>query len=469
MLRPPCLAAIPTACVLLIAPTSWAQSPCLSETITSENRVAHANFGSAVAVRGERAIIGAQGDPAQGIGAGAAYIYGYVDGHWAPQHVLLAPDGQPTDSFGYAVAIDGNVALVGAIGDDDHGDMAGSAYIFRFDGSQWNFEQKLLPPGSSGDFMFGWSVALAGNVAVIGAPVLPYPPDETGYAFVYSFNGSAWTLDRTLQPADGGIDQQFGLSVATDGTRVVVGARWNDVRAQDAGAAYVYVGAGSWTLERRLTASDGSNGDQFGHAVAIDGDAIFIGAPQPWQGLGAAYYFRRGGSNWTQSQKLPADGITNENFGAFLALSGGRLLVGSPETYAGPGRAFAYALDGTNWAALGELVAQPPVGPTASYGAAVGLSGDRALIGARGADAGCEETTSCDSGRVYAFHLDGQCPCPGDLNADGVVELADLSTLLANFGTIDGASADQGDIDDDADVDIADLALLLGAFGSSCG
>jgi hypothetical protein len=433
------------------------------------NRAENALFGSAVAVRGDVAIVGAQGDGLAGVGAGAAYIYRLIGGDWEFEQTLVASDAQTGDGFGFSVAIDGGVALVGAVSDDDQGQSSGAAYVFRFDGAQWVEEQKLRPPALAIDFHFGWSVALAGEVAVVGAPVLPYPPDETGFAYVFRYNGAQWALERTLEPGEGGADQQYGISVATDGQRVVVGARWSSVLAPFAGAAYVYAYGGAWTLERRLLAADGGQSDQFGHGVALDGDTVIVGAPQPWGGPGAAYYFRRNGASWTQRQKLtPESGLSNESFGAFVAVAGERLVVGSPQTYVGPGRAFAYWYDGSAWSQRQELVPDPLAGPQGSYGAAVSVHGDTAFVGARAADTGCEENSLCNSGAAYVYSLAGGCPCPADLSGDGVVDLGDLSLLLASFGTATGAEPEQGDLDLDGDVDLTDLSLLLSEFGSAC-
>lgn len=433
-----------------------AQVPCQDQRL-SDAGSAHAQFGASVAASGDMAIVGASAEMNGGVATGAAYVYRRTVRGWEVEQMLLADDGTQGDAFGASVTIDGDVAVVGAPGDDDHGTSSGSAYLFRFDGTQWVQQRKLLPPPASPDFLFGVSVALRGQVAVVGAPVLPYPPDDTGHAFVYIDDGSGWRLQRRLAPPGGGIDQQFGISVATDGQRVVVGARWNDSRALNAGAAYVYSSDDNWTQSQRLLASDGRENDEFGRGVSIDGDTIAVGTPQPWRGYGAVYLFRRSGSNWIEDHRLsPGSGGTNESFGQAVALAGSRLIVGTPQSFVGPGRAYAYAREGNQWFGPWELSPQPIPEREASYGAAVTVVGDEALVGARAAGDG--------AGSVYVFNLTGDCRRLGDLNCDGVLDAFDVEPfILALLNPAGYAVAypdcnrDLADVNGDGSVDAFDI------------
>lgn len=139
------------------------------------------NFGSSVSVSGDVVLVGAD-EPS----GGAAYVFRYDPGAgaWYQEQELLASDGQGQDQFGDAVALGPDRALVGAWGNDEAGSAHGAAYLFRFDGSGWPQEQKLLPdPGPSTAF-FGFSVAVDGDRAVVGAQ-----GENTGAGAAYVLSG----------------------------------------------------------------------------------------------------------------------------------------------------------------------------------------------------------------------------------------------------------------------------------------
>jgi len=394
----------------LLCPAAGARGdgPCQMQRLVSPNWARNAFFGDAIATDGEALVVTAPGANSAGTNTGEAYVFRRAARGWRFEQLLVPSSG---DGFGSDAAIDGDVILIGAAGADDMGSLSGAAHIFRHDGSQWIEEQRMLPPPQSEGFAFGASVALQGDLAVVGAPVLPYPPDEPGFVFVYQYNGSFWSFAHLIQAPDPGADQQFGHAVATDGARIVVGAHWSDVAATPGGgAAYVFQASNGFALEKRLVPSSLQGFDEFGYDVAIDGDRLAIGAPRPWHGLGSVYTFElHGTSNWVQTQRLePATGGTNEMFGSWLALSGPNLLVGAPQTFtSGQGRTYAYALEGASWNLLSELLPAPPAGPRATFGAGLALAGDQAFASARYADPGCEADVNCNSGAVYVFSLSG--------------------------------------------------------------
>ena len=228
-------------------------------------------FGTAVALSGDVAVIGA---PIAGGGGGfgiadSAYVYRDDGTGWAEEQRLLASDcgffcGRT--GFGGSVAVTGSVVVIGASGDD-----SGSAYVYRHDGSGWVGEQKLLASdGAAGD-EFGGSVAVSGDVVVIGA----FGDDTTGSAYVFRYNGSNWVEEQKLLASDGAAGDEFGGSVAVSGDVVVIGAFGDDTT----GSAYVFRYNGSnWVEEQKLLASDGALEDGFGGSVALSGDVALIGA-----------------------------------------------------------------------------------------------------------------------------------------------------------------------------------------------
>ena len=137
---------------------------------------------------------------------------------------LVASDVAADDLFGQSVSVSGNVTVVGAPYDDDNGSQSGSVYVFRRNGSTWAQEQKLLPSDGALGALFGGSVSISGNVAVVGAQ----DHENGGYsgsAYVFRRNGSRWIQEQKLLASDGAPFDYFGLSVSVSGDVAIVGGR----------------------------------------------------------------------------------------------------------------------------------------------------------------------------------------------------------------------------------------------------
>eukprot|EP01045_Picozoa_sp_COSAG04_P032303 COSAG04_NODE_6285_length_1365_cov_10.737757_1_plen_226_part_01 len=195
---------------------------------------------------------------------------------------LLASDGAGDDRFGYSVAVSGAVAVVGAYRNDDAGDGSGSAYVFeqQQDGS-WLEAQKLVASDGVGDDRFGYRVAVSGAVAVVGAYYDDDAGDDSGSAYVFERQpDGSWLEVQKLVASDGAGYDYFGCSVAVSGTVAVVGARLDDDAGDGSGSAYVFEQQddGSWLEAQKLVASDGAAGDYFGASVAVSGAVAVVGA-----------------------------------------------------------------------------------------------------------------------------------------------------------------------------------------------
>lgn len=143
------------------------------------------SFGFSVSLSGSVAVVGARFDDDGGSNAGAAYVYRYDGSSWVEEQKLTASDGVDGDNFGIAVAVSGDAAVVGAFGDDDTGANSGSAYRYHYDGSSWVEEDKLLASdGGSGD-AFGRSTSISGDVSLVGAPGHADNGAGSGAAYVY--------------------------------------------------------------------------------------------------------------------------------------------------------------------------------------------------------------------------------------------------------------------------------------------
>ena len=194
-----------------------------------------------------------------------------------------AADGAAGDYFGYAVALSGSTALVGAPGKST---STGAAYVYAGSGSSWPQQAELTASDPATTAYFGWSVALSGSTAVVGAPG---NYNYMGTAYVFTGSGGSWPQQAELAGNNGAAGDKFGLSVAIAGPTAVVGA---PLSTGGAGAAYVYTGSGStWPQQAELTAADAATGDHFGASVAISGSTAVAGANGKNTATGAAYVF----------------------------------------------------------------------------------------------------------------------------------------------------------------------------------
>ena len=292
-------------------------------------------FGRAVAVAGDVAVVGAYLDEEHGSDAGAAHIFVRHGDSWFAQQKLL---GDPQQRFGRAVAVAGDFIAIGAPqAPDTDGTKRGAVYVFKRRGSTWEQQQKLTTPsGLQGD-AFGSSLALNEFHLLVGAPADESRP---GSAYVFVQEGESWTHDTTLRASDEADNNQFGHAVALAGNLSVVGAPLERRDGTQAGAAYVFERRSSqpqgatWTETKRLLASSGAVENQFGFSVAIHGETILVGAPldTPSDPGGAAYAFARGPCDWTEAKKLvvPSDVREKARFGHAVALHAGTAIVAAP-------------------------------------------------------------------------------------------------------------------------------------------
>ena len=273
--------------------------------------------------------------------------------------------------------------------------------------------------GGAADDYLGWTTAVDGNIAVVGA----YGQDRggssnVGAAYVFELNGGAVTQLAALTASDAGQADEFGYSVDISGDTIVIGARGvEDAGGADRGAAYVFTKPpGGWTSATetaRLTSSDSADYDQFGSAVGVSGGTVVVGAPrhnpggQTW--AGAAYTFNEPGGGWatttTPSGKLNHGVADSLFFGEAVAIDGTTLAVGArydqvPSTDSGS--VYVYTLTGGTWSRLQRL--DPPGGSSSDYfGASVALSGDTLVGGAPGTNTGSDT----DTGKAFVFERSG--------------------------------------------------------------
>jgi parallel beta-helix repeat protein len=289
-------------------------------------------FGRSISFDGDIVIIGATRANGNVNRTGSAYVFKRNGSKWEEKSKLIASDGSYKDSFGDAVSLDGDTAIVGAMYDDDNGISSGSAYVFRYDGITWNEEAKLLPSDGTSKDEFGRAVSISGDYAVIGAYRENAHGHQSGSAYIFKRNGdNNWTEEAKLTPSDGAEGDMFGISASLDGNIALIGAMRNDDNGHESGSAYIFKRNGNnWTEEAKLTPSDGGAFSYFGKSVSLDGDAALIGAFGDDDFIGAAYLFQYNGTSWIEKVKLRAayEGGCDW-FGESVSLDGDTALVGA--------------------------------------------------------------------------------------------------------------------------------------------
>jgi hypothetical protein len=314
--------------------TLWVQEALL----LADGGAAYDRFGCAVSIDGDRIAIGARYADMNGGNSGAVYLYRFNSSIWAPEAILVPTDATPFNDFGSAVALRGDRVLVGARFDDQEGLESGAAFVFRLEGNDWVQEAKLTATDAAPFDQFGTAVALDAGVALIGAPLSDPEGWAAGAAYVFhapTRNGGTWIQEAKLEPIGLPSSGQFGNSVSLAGHTAVIGAWGDDEIGWDAGAAYVFeYGDGAWTLDAKLTAFDADGGEYFGCGVSVRGPNILVGSPlsaASGPANGAAYRYHRQESLWTSAEKLtPASNAPPSGFGFSVAIDSSAYLVGAP-------------------------------------------------------------------------------------------------------------------------------------------
>lgn len=387
---------IPLSALLLVG-VSYGQTVT---TLYGDDRVDEASFGNAISINGDLAVIGAPTDRSVATGRGSAYVFRRSAGTWL-QEQKLEPTNSEQYDFGATVAIAGDWILVGYPSDTLDGDFVGSVRTFRHDGASWTQQQALFP----GDSTFrpaGFAHAMGANdsLAIVGS--------ANNMAFVLRLVDDEWVFEQTLVP-DSTANLDFSRSVDIYGDTAIVGAPNQVIDGLFQGAAYVFtLKSGTWIQTQVLTASDGDQRDYFGAAVAVYEGFIAVGAHKNDLAdvdAGAAYMFARDDSLWIETQILSAPLERNLNqFGASISLGSNVVVIGAPGHDANGFRSGLAAVsghDGQKWLPPVAVIA-PDIAERDDYGSAVAVGSGAVFVGAPSAEPDAAAAFA-DLGAVYAF------------------------------------------------------------------
>lgn len=325
-------------------------------------------FGFSIASSDSHVVVGA---PRMANTRGRAYIFRRFGADLVLEATLIPADGASDDWFGYAVAIDGDTVMVAANRDDfGLATEVGSVYVFERNGSNWPQVAKLFPANQMATSNFGFAVAIQGDEAFIGA-ISVGAPTYPGGVFRYRRQAGVWVETGLILPANTQNAQWFGYRLALQGNTLVVAAPLFDGGAPDVGRALVFERTNNvWSEVAELSDITSQNREWFGQGLAISGDRIAISAfDRPVQGVqaaGAAMIYERQNGVWTPQpvQTLTASPpVTADNFGISLAMDGPQLWVGMRAALRPPA-VWTYRMQAGQWQQT-QVYSPPP--PTDNF------------------------------------------------------------------------------------------------------
>ncbi len=411
--------------------------------LISSDAVAYDFFGVAVAIDGDTLLVGANGDDDHGSASGAAYVFVRSNGVWVQQAKLTPNDGAVDDEFGRYVALAGNTALIGSHWHDARGANSGAAYVFVRNGTSWTQQAKLTASDAAVGDEFGWGLAIEGDLALVGAPYNDALGTDSGALYAFVRSGTTWTQQAKLTASDGDADDRFGWFLALNSGTAVVGALADEAKGFASGSAYVFTYNGSsWSQQAKLTASDGAGNDQFGAAVAVHRDTAIISAIENdafGTNSGAAYVFVRNGTSWTQQAKLNAtDAAAGDKFGGWgVAIQYDVAVVGSAfsdSSAVDTGALYVFARNGTNWSQQSKVVASDS-GMGDLFGWSVALSGNRVVTGGHAND-----DSGVDSGSAYVFDTTMLAAISGTVSDSNGTGVAGVTISTSGGSTTTGSN-----------------------------
>lgn len=373
---------------------------------------ANDELGMGVAHEGNRAVVGAYQFNASGHGRAFVFERASPGSPWAQVSALAASDGANGDRFGERLGISGDWIAVGAIEADLPGAAnAGAVYLYRRTGPGWTFAQKLSAPAPQADDRFGSSISMSGDALLVGAYLADPNGTNSGSAHVFRRNGAGtWSHEATLVASDGAPDDRFGWSVALEGSTAVVGSYVDDdpVAGADAGSAHVYEHDGAtWVPVAKLLATPTTAGETFGRSVALSGDRLVVsalGADTGGTDGGAAYVFERMAGTWTQAVRLVSDAPAPFGyFGWWVEVSNNRAVVsavGDGALGTNSGTVHVFTRDGSGAWPQTARLNSPTPAAQDAFGASVSLTDDTALVGAIGDDG-----AATNGGAVFSFAM----------------------------------------------------------------
>lgn len=358
------------------------------QKLTSSDELDGNAFGHAIAINGSRVLIGDIKDDADDNLSGAVFYYEFDGVNWVQRQRFVAGDTTASDRFGFSISMHGNLAVIGAIFVAETPFLEiGSAYIFEFNGTEWQ-ERSRLDGSDTGTLdKFGTAVAISDEFVFV-ASTRQY--SSGGAVYVFEFDGINWQEVQILQAGDAQANYKFGSSLYIENGQLIVGAIGAVTLGVDGGATYVFEHNGTqWVENQKITPNDLSDNQGFGSSVHLKGERLVIGADADSSSgqffKGSAYVFEWNGGNWVEQQKLSAsDGSTFNFFGSTVSQSDDLLMIAADKTNSGciSGSLYQFENNGGNWVETSQLIRNVP-DICDLYASAFVLQDQQVLVGAK--------------------------------------------------------------------------------------
>lgn len=436
---------------MLIMTSPPARSQSASPTFQSQQSAIdgalHEQFGTAVAIFTNTIVIGA---PGQANSTGEACVYQHENQEWQLSICLSATPTFATNlqKFGSAVSISENYIIVGAT--QNNASSTGAAYIFNFQNNTWIQDAELLNPDSVSNGTFGETVSISGDYAAIGSQGLGASRD--GAVYIFKRGDTGWALDTTISPDADENNRRFGSSVSLSGEYLIVG-NYEHGRYREGSATIYKRNDDTWSRQASLKGGTITRNGEFGFATSISQNYAVVGAQMEndpkinkTKKRGAAYVYRREGTQWHHQTKLLAsDGLKNDQFGSSVSVSGNHIIVGAQKKENSSGSSYIFENIDGSWSEL-EKITAPDSNANDNFGIAVALSDNNFVIGANN-----KPMPNNLSGASYTY----------DLNINTAPTLSEIA-LESTLITLSNASITSGytDSDNDGLSDINETTLL---------
>ncbi|CAN5892933.1 choice-of-anchor B family protein [soil metagenome] len=361
-----------TRYTLALLPLLTLAAPAAAQSTRDGTQPAMAGFGMFVAIAGDQVLVAEQNDVRA---PGGVYVYGRQGEEWTELDRLTAESPARGDRFGFAIATSGNRLIVGSM----PADAEGGAFVFEKSGAAWRQVARLSADDAGAADSLGTAVAIDGDLALVGAGGAD---SGRGAVYVFRADGSgAWSQVARIDPPSGTTpDDRFGEVLALDDGAAVVGATRAD---SGRGAVYRYSGDG-WAQMARIAPDSLTANGRFGSAIAIGEDVVLVGAPGADGFRGAVFEYSRTDVGWTEARRLPFEGTPQERFGSAISIAGDRAWVAAPGADRFAGAVYGLPLGGEP-VKLSLMDSMPQGG---AFGAAIALGEAVAAVGIPGEDYG---------------------------------------------------------------------------------
>lgn len=302
------------------------------QRVSPVDGITNDKFGSSVSLYNNTLISGAPFNDTKG----SAYIFKKENNNWIKDQKITVPTVADDAQFGYSVFINSEYICIGSPHDDVDGFKSGSVYIFKNNGTTWYQYQKIAPSDLITEGKFGTNLIINSNNELLVNSLYAGDNSDSGCVYVFKLADGKWEQNQKIIPNDGKQNDNFGSSFATSNNFILIGSPGATVLDVTSGSVYLFEKnkAGQYVFLQKIVPSSITPFSDFGSSIAINNDLVAISSKLDCSNgtdSGAVYVFKIVNSSLILQQKLIAnDGMSNDQYGTSIAISGTTIIVGSP-------------------------------------------------------------------------------------------------------------------------------------------